>query len=162
MSISDAAAMKEDMEIYKATIKLPTFEPQMDINGMIAILSGGDIGKLDGTTLSEYAVRLSCYATYLTTEINRQRTTVKWAEANIRNLLAQHSRNMTEYSYAEKMAYFVANNEDGAKFEAIRLKADVKLSMLEALDEKMRFIATSTQNLARERSWARKNYNVSH
>lgn len=162
MNISDAGEVKQSLEIYKAEIKLPSFAPQMDIDAMIHILSSGDLGKLDSVTLADYALKLTCYAAYLTSEINRHRTAIKWAESNLRNLFGYYSRSLTDFSYQEKFAYFVANNEDAAKFEKIRMTAETKLNMIEAIDQKIHFIAQMVQNLARERGWAKRNINVSN
>jgi hypothetical protein len=162
MNIADPTAVKQYLEVYKAEIKLPSFEPQTDIDAMLHILSSGDIGKLDSVTLAAYCVKLSCYAAYLTTELNRHETAIKWAESNIRILLGQHVRNLTDYTYQEKMTFFIANNEDAAKFERIRVLAESKLNTLRNVDQRIQFITQMVQNLAKERGWAKRNMNVSN
>lgn len=114
-------------------------------------LTRAQLKSMGGEELSINCIRLSQYALFIKTEVNKMKSARDWCEANIESIVGREVSNTNGYGIGEKSLIIKRNDPVARELESARTQFAYKLTMLEDIDRKIEFLANSMKSLAIEK-----------
>lgn len=139
----------EKINEIQGTVNLNFTVPE-EIDNIIA-LNRAQLKSIGGEELSINCIRLSQYALFIKTEVNKIRSSEEWCKANIESIIGREINNTNGYGLAEKSLIIKRNDPVAKELESVRLQFSTRLRILEDIDRKIEFLANSMKSLAIEK-----------
>lgn len=137
-------AVDKSLDDYEASLGLPGGCPrEVEVEATrLLTLAPSSLRHLTAPDLGEAAYCLEQYGFFLQRAQNREQTRVRWAEENLRRLLATLLPSQKAYSLEERRALAIAGSDSARELEQIRVASQLRL-------ERLQYQAQRVQGLAR-------------
>jgi DNA repair ATPase RecN len=144
-------AFENELNHYSATLGLNFIRHNTDVNRAFE-LSEADIKALDAIGCGELSLMLSNYALYIQKEVNRVIAKRNWAKANIDMLMAQHSKDFSQYmKYEEKINSLCNTNSAALELNKIYVGLTAKFDELNKMAERLDSMAYRLDELQKSK-----------
>lgn len=100
-----------------------------------------EIEKLNPEDCAQISYRLSQFAFYLQRSLNREIARYKWAEENIKEVIADEINNYKGYGYVEKSLQAIKHNEKASGLNNIKKYAGQR-------SDRLQYLANNIKNLS--------------
>ncbi len=153
----------ERLESMKAEIFFPNFRPPENIETIINELSNqAALRKLAPQDLSEYAIMLASYATYLSSQENRLTAFINWCEGNIKFVIGKRLDDVPEWlgNYYPTLDTYIRSHEENAiSLENRKSVAQVKLDSIKFIAQRLQYLSETIKTLIFEKGKLGRNLN---
>lgn len=149
--MSDSIKLKiaERINEIQGNVKLNFTVPE-EIDSIIN-LTRSQLKSMGGEELSINCIRLSQYALFIKTEINKIKSAESWCEANLDSIVGREIPNTNGYGLAEKSLVIKRSDPVAKELEQARLQFTSRKLLLDDIDRKIEFLANSMKSLAIEK-----------
>jgi hypothetical protein len=150
--------IRDKMEIFKAEIKLPDFQPPRGINEFIQSISDYNQLQAKGPIeLFESAVLLEHYSTFLVLQENRLKAYINMCENNLRNIVGQNLANSFGFTFQEKDLYIRTHEDNAKELERKKNETQVKLDYIQFMGQKLHQLSDIVKSLGYQKSRINRN-----
>ena len=137
----DTAEMAAILDSFKSDLKFPMVDPVNDMTEILTKINNRAFLKtLSPVETMEYAVLISNYSFYLTSQENRLIAFIGWAESNLKIIVGKNLRE-TEGYFNEKDLYIRSHEENAIKLCDMKLVAETKLNTIKWQSQKLQLLS---------------------
>jgi len=99
------------------------------------------------------SIKLSQYAIYIKSKINKIKAIVSWCDANINSIIGRELQNTNGYGLSEKSLIIKRNDSVAKELESIKVNLLISSIQIEDIDRKIEFMSNAIKSLATERRY---------
>lgn len=131
------------LDEYEKSVGLPQYVKQESVDELEKYLNldRDVIEKLDADNCASISYRLSGFGFNLQRAQNRENSRISWAKNEIKQTIAPLVNNYKGYSYEERAAQAIKENEHASKLNSIMMYAQQRA-------DRLNFLSRSIQNMS--------------
>ena len=144
--------MKQELEMFKSQLYLPTLKPDKDIQKILdEVSSYNHLRQCPLSEIFEYAIKLQYYSLYLVQEENRLNSYIHWCENCLEDVIGQFLDDVAGY-YAEKRNKIISQNDNARQYNMEIAKTTAKLDTIKYMSMNIKSLGELLRNFAYEKS----------
>lgn len=99
----------------------------------------------------EASYALQQFSFYLQKAVNKEQSRITWAEESIKRIISPILNQVTGISYDERRTKAICQNDAAQKLDKIRVEAQLRLSRISFLSQKVEMLAKAMMNVQMSR-----------
>lgn len=133
------------LDEYEAHLGLPGMGvAEIEVEGArLLSLSPRILKTMSAVECGEASVVLEQFSFHLQRALNRERTRAAWCEENVKRIIAKVVGGCRGYSWEERRALAVTNDDVAMKFDALRVKCQNRINRVEFYSSKVDALSKS-------------------